>query len=156
MRYLKLVILCCLILFLNSCGYKNLNSERLNNYKIEQLDINGDQKQVYKLKNNIEIYSDQNSTLAYNIKINLITLKESKIKNTAGKTTRYSKILKANMVVTNTNNQNEYKKEFNSVNDYDVGAAHSDTLNNEKNATENNLNYITNEIIRYLKLLSLQ
>ena len=40
------------------------------------------------------------------------------------------------------NNQNEYKKEFNSVNDYDVGATHSDTLNNEQNATENNLNFI--------------
>ena len=156
MRYLKLLILCCLTLFLNSCGYKNLNSERLNNYKIEQLDINGDQKQVYKLKNNIEIYSDQNSTLAYNIKINLITLKESKIKNTAGKTTRYSKRLQANMLVTNTKNQNEYKKTFSSINDYDVGTTHSDTLKNEKNAAENNLNYISNEIIKYLKLLNLQ
>ena len=156
MRYLKLLILCCLILFLNSCGYKNLNSERLNNYKIELLDISGDQKQVYKLKNNIEIYSDQNSSIAYNIKINLVTLKESKIKNTAGKITRYSKILQADMVVTNTNNQNKYKKKFSSTNDYDVGSTHSDTLNNEKNATENNLNFISNEINKYLKLLSLQ
>jgi len=156
MRYLKLLILCCLILFLNSCGYKNLNSERLNNYKIELLDISGDQKQVYKLKNNIEIYSDQNSSIAYNIKINLVTLKESKIKNTAGKITRYSKILQADMVVTNTNNQNKYQKTFSSTNDYDVGSTHSDTLNNEKNATENNLNFISNEIIKYLKLLSLQ
>jgi len=156
MRYLKLIILCCLILFLNSCGYKNLNSERLNNYKIELLDISGDQKQVYKLKNNIEIYSDQNSSIAYNIKINLVTLKESKIKNTAGKITRYSKILQADMVVTNTNNQNKYQKTFSSTNDYDVGSTHSDTLNNEKNATENNLNFISNEIIKYLKLLSLQ
>ena len=156
MRYLKLLILFCLILFLNSCGYKNLNSEKLNNYKIEQLDINGDQKQVYKLKNNIEIYSDQNSSIAYNIKINLITLKESKIKNTAGKITRYSKILQADMLVTNTNNQNKYKKTFSSTNDYDVGSTHSDTLNNEKNAAENNLNYISSEIIKYLNLLSLQ
>jgi len=156
MRYLKLLIFCFLILFLNSCGYKNLNSERLNNYKIDQLDINGDQQQVYKLKNNIEIYSNENSTLIYNIKINLITLKESKIKNTAGKTTRYSKRLQANIVVTNTKNQNEYKKTFSSINDYDVGATHSDTLNNEKNANENNLNFVSNEIIKYLKFLNLQ
>ena len=156
MRYLKLLIICFLILFLNSCGYKNLNSEGLNNYKIGQLDINGDQKQVYKLKNNLEIYSDQNSTTIYNIKINLISLKESKIKNTAGKTTRYSKRLQANMIVINTNNQNEYKKNFSSTNDYDVGSTHSSTLNNEKNATENNLNYISGEIVKYLKLLSVQ
>ena len=156
MRCLKLLIFCCLILFLNSCGYKNLNSEKLNNYKIEQLDITGDQKQAYKLKNNIEIYSDQSSTYTYNIKINLITLKENKIKSTAGKITRYSKILKAEIEVTSTNNQNKYKKTFSSINDYDVGSTHSDTLNNEKNATENNLNFISNEIIKYLKLLSLQ
>jgi len=156
MKYKKLLIIFFSILFLNSCGYKNLNSEKLNNYKIDQLNIKGNEKIAYKLKNNIEIYSDSYSNLLYDIKIDLITLKESKIKNTAGKTTRYSKILKANMVVTNTNNQNEYKKEFNSINDYDVGATHSDTLNNEKNATENNLNFISNEIIKYLKLLSLQ
>ena len=155
MKYLKLLILCFSIFFLNSCGYKNLNSEKLNNYKIGQLDITGDQKIVYKLKNNIEIYSDKESTREYNIKINLITLKESKIKDTAGKTTRYSKILKTNMLVTDTNNQNEYKKQFSSINDYDVGATHSDTLSNEKNASENNLNIISNEIIKYLKLLSL-
>lgn len=156
MKYLKFLILCFSILLLNSCGYKNLNSEKLNNYKINQLNIKGDQKLVYKLKNNIEIYSVQNSTLIYSIEINLITQKKSKIKNTAGKTTRYSKTLQANTVITNTSNQTDYKKTFISVNNYDVGSTHSDTLNNEKNADENNLNFISSEIIKYLKLLSLQ
>ena len=156
MKYKKLLIIFFSILFLNSCGYKNLNSEKLNNYKIDQLNIKGNEKIAYKLKNNIEIYSNQNSTLTYNVKIKLITLKESKIKNTAGKITRYSKILQADMVVTNTNNQNKYKKKFSSTNDYDVGSTHSDTLNNEKNANENNLSFISSEIIKYLKLLSLQ
>ena len=82
-------------------------------------------------------------------------LEESKIKNTAGKTTRYSKILQAKIAVTNTNNQNEYKKTISSTNDYDVGLTHSDTLYNEKNAIENNINYISNEIIKYLKLLNI-
>jgi hypothetical protein len=156
MKHLKLLTLCFSILFLNTCGYKNLNSDKLKNYKIVQLEIKGDEKLVYKLKNNIEIYSDPNSMLAYNIKVNLITYKESKIKNTAGKTTRYSKILQAKVLVTNTNNQNEYNKTFSSSNDYDIGSVHSDTLNNEKNAAENNLNYISNEIIKYLKLLNLK
>ena len=156
MKYKKLLIIFFSILFLNSCGYKNLNSEKLNNYKIDQLNIKGNEKIAYKLKNNIEIYSDSNSNLIYNVKIDLITRKESKIKNKAGKTTRYSKILQANTVVTNANNQNEYKKTFSSINDYDVVSTHSDTLNNEKNANENNLSFISSEIIKYLKLLSLQ
>ena len=110
MQYKKLLIIFFSILFLNSCGYKNLNSGKLNNYKIELLDVKGDEKIIHKLKNDIKIYSDSNSNITYNVKINLTTLKESKIKNTAGKTTRYSKILQADIVVTNTNNQNEYKK----------------------------------------------
>ena len=85
MKYLKLLIVFCLILFLNSCGYKNFNLEKNNNYRIDRLDIKGDEKIVHKLKNNIEIYSDSYSNLIYDIKIDLITLKESKIKNTAGK-----------------------------------------------------------------------
>ena len=155
MKYKNLLIIFFSILFLNSCGYKNLNSDKLNNYKIDQLVVKGDQKIAYKLKNNIEIYSNQNSTLVYSIKLDLMTFKQSKIKNTAGKTTRYSKILQANIVITNINNQNEFKKKFSTTNDYDVGSTHSGTLNNEKNADENNLTYISNEIIKYLKLLSL-
>ena len=155
MQYKKLLIIFFSILFLNSCGYKNLNSGKLNNYKIELLDVKGDEKIIHKLKNDIKIYSDSNSNITYNVKINLTTLKESKIKNTAGKTTRYSKILQADIVVTNTNNQNEYKKKFSSKNDYDIGSTYSDTLSNEKKAAENNLTYISNEIIKYLKLLSL-
>ena len=112
MKYKKLLIIFFSIIFLNSCGYKNLNSEKLNSYKIERLDIKGDEKIVYKLKNNLEIYSDSNSNLVYDVKIDLITFKESRIKNTAGKTTRYSKILEANLLVKNKNNQNEYKKKI--------------------------------------------
>ncbi len=155
MKYLKLILIFFAILLLNSCGYKKLNSENLNDFKINKLEINGEKKLAYKIKNNIEIYSSQNSKFIYDIKINLISTKETKIKNTAGKTTRYSTQLQANTFISNKNTQNEYKKTFSSTNDYDVGSTHSDTLNNEKNAIENNINYISNEIIKYLKLLNI-
>ena len=155
MKYLKLLIILFSILLLNSCGYKKLNSERLNHFLIDKLEIDGEAKLKNKLKNSLEIYSYQNSKLIVNLKINLITTKESKIKNTAGKTTRYSNKLQADTLIINTNTQNKYKKTFTSIIDYDVGLTHSDTLNNEKNAVENNINYISNEIVKYLKLLNL-
>ncbi len=110
MKYLKLLILFFLILFLNSCGYKNLNSENLNNFKINKLEINGEKKLSYKIKNNIEIYSSQNSKFIYDIKINLISTKETKIKNTAGKTTRYSNNLQADTLITNIETKMNIKK----------------------------------------------
>ena len=155
MKYLKLLSIFLLILLLNSCGYKKLNSENLNNFKINKLEINGERKLTYKLKNNIEIYSSQESKFTYDIKIDLTSIKETKIKNTAGKTTRYSKKFQADVLITSVNTQNVYRKTFSSTNDYDVGSTHSDTLKNEKNATENNLNYISNEIVKYIKLLNI-
>ena len=155
MKYLKILLIFFLILLLNSCGYKKINSENLNNFKINKLEIEGDRKLTHKIKNNIEIYSSQNSKFIYDITINLISTKETKIKNTAGKTTRYSIKLQADILTYNQNTQNEYRKIFTSTNDYDVGSTHSDTLNNEKNVVESNINYISNEIVKYLKLLNI-
>ena len=155
MKYIKLLPIFFLILLLNSCGYKKINSENLNNFKINKLQINGENKITYKIKNNIEIYSSQESKFTYDIEINLISIKETKIKNTAGKTTRYSTQLQADTLITNIETKIDYKKTFSSINDYDVASTHSVTLNNEKNATENNINYISNEIIKYLKLLNI-
>lgn len=154
MKQLKLLLIFFLLL-INSCGYKKLNSEKLDDFKINKLEINGERKLVYKLKNNIEIYSAQNSKFTYDIKINLSSTKNSKIKNTAGKTTRFSTKFIADALITNADTQNVFRKTFSSINDYDIGATHSDTINNEKNAVENNINYISNEIIKYLKILSL-
>jgi outer membrane lipopolysaccharide assembly protein LptE/RlpB len=156
MKYLKLLLIFFAILFLNSCGYKKLNSENLNDFKIDKLEISGEKKLAYKLKNNIEVYSYQNSKFIYDIKINLISTKETKIKNIAGKTTRYASKFQADTTVINTNTKNVYSKTFSSTNDYDIGSTHSDTLNNEKKAIENNLNYVSDEIVKFLKLLHIQ
>ena len=155
MKYCKLLLIFFSILLLSSCGYKKLNSEKLNNFKIDKFEIDGEGKIAYKIKNNIEIYSSQDSIFVYDIKINLISTKQTKIKNTAGKTTRYSNILQVDMIISNKNSQNEYRKTFSSTNDYDVSSTHSDTLNNERNSIENNINYISDEIIKYLKLLNI-
>ena len=156
MKYLKLILILFAIIFLNSCGYKKLNSEKFNNFKIDKLEISGEKKLAYKLKNNIEIYSSESSKFIYDIKINLISNKQAKIKNTAGKATRYTTELQADTSIINTNTKNVYSKTFSSTSDYDIGSTHSDTLNNEEKAIENNLNYISNEIIKFLKLLNIQ
>ena len=155
MKYLKLLSIFFLILLLNSCGYKKLNSQNLNNFKINKLEINGEKKLAYRLTNNIEIYSSKESKFTYDIKINLTSKKETKIKNTTGKTTRYTIKLQADTFITNMKTKADYKKTFSSINDYDVGSTHSDTLNNEKNTIENNINYISDEIVKYLKLLNI-
>ena len=154
MKYLKLLLILFLILLLNSCGYKKLNSEKLNDFRINKLEVDGEKKLALSIKNNIEIYSSQKSKFIYDIKINIISSQETKIKNTSGKTTRYTTKFHVDTLITNKDTQIVYKRTFNSTNDYDVGSTHSETLNNKKNAVENNINYISNEIVKYLKLLN--
>ena len=154
MKYLKILIIFFSILLFNSCGYNNINSKKLNDFKINKLEINGEKKLTSKVKNNIDIYSSQNSKFIYEVQIKLVLNKKTKIKNTAGKTIRYSIELQADTLITNTSTQNVYEKTFSSINDYNVASTHSDTLNNEKNAIENATNYISNEIVKYLKLLN--
>ena len=155
MKHLKLLVIIFSTLLMNSCGYKKINSEKLNDFKIDVLEIEGVKKLANKLKNNVKINSSEKSKFVYDIKINLISNKETKIKDTAGKTTRYATKLQADTFITNVNTQNVYRKVFTSTNDYNIGSTHSETLNNEKNAVENNINYISNEIYKYLKLLNM-
>ena len=155
MKNLKLLLIFCSILLV-SCGYEKLNSKKINNFKIAKLEIKGDERIVYKIRNNIKIFSSQNSPNIYGLEINLISVKETKIKNTAGQATRYTTKLQAETLITHLNTQNNYNKTFSSANDYDVGTNHSDTIKNEKKAVQNNLDYISNEIIKYLKLLNIK
>ena len=52
MKYLKLLLIFFSILLLTSCGYKKLNSDGFSDFKINKLEIDGEKKLAFKLKNN--------------------------------------------------------------------------------------------------------
>ena len=80
MKYLKLLLIFFLISLLNSCGYKKLNSEKLESFKIDRLEVNGDKKLGLKLKNNIEIYSFQNSTYWMGPEVIISTAEQGRVR----------------------------------------------------------------------------
>ena len=151
----KITISLCIIIIisLSSCGYSKINNQ-LNEFKFNSIVINGDKRISYILKNNLSLLSKTESQKSYDLLINLTSSKTSKIKDTAGKTTRFNMVLNADLKLTD-NNKAIKNRSFTVSNDYNVSNNHSDTIRNEKNTIQNNIDSLSEEITKYIKLINL-
>ena len=153
MRKIKFSLIIIIIAGLTSCGYSKLNNQ-LNEFKFNRIEINGDKRLSYILKNNLNLISKSESEKSYDLEINLTRSKTSKIKDATGKTTRFSVVLNANLKLTD-NNKTIMNRSFTVSNDYDVSNNHSDTIRNEKNSIQNNIDSLSEEITKYIQLINL-
>ena len=142
-----------LIIGLSSCGYSRLNDQS-NEFKFNSIEINGDKRLSYILKNNLNLLSKPESKKSYDLLINLTSSKISKIKDTTGKTTRFNVVLNGDLKLTD-NNKVVKNRSFTVNNDYDVSNNHSDTIRNEKNSIQNNIDSLSEEITKYIQLINL-
>ena len=142
-----------IIIGLSSCGYSRLNDQS-NEFRFNSIEINGDKRLSFILKNNLNILSNPESKKSYDLLINLTNSKTSKIKDTTGKTTRFNVVLNGDLKLTDSNKAVKIKS-FTVSNDYDVSNNHSDTIRNEKNSIQNNIDLLSEEITKYLQLINL-
>ena len=153
MKKLKFLLVIILLFSVNSCGYSRL-SDKSNDLKFNTIEINGDKRLTYTLKNKLNLLSKVEGKNTYNLSINLVNSKTSRIKDTTGKTTRFNLVLNGDLKLTD-NNKVVYNRMFTVSNDYDVSKNHSDTIRNEKNSMQNNINALSEEITRYIQLINL-
>lgn len=153
MKILKILLTLNFLLILSSCGFSKLNNE-LAKFNINTIDINGNKRYANFLKNKIMLNSNKSSEKVYDIEIDLFDIKESKIKNTTGKTTRYNLKLNANVKIID-HNKNIFIRSFDASTDYEVSNDHSDTIRNERNSAQNNIDKISDAIAKYLQLINL-
>ena len=130
MRKIKILLYIIIIIGLSSCGYSRLNDQS-NEFKFNSIEINGDKRLSYILKNNLNILSKPESKKSYDLLINLTNSKTSKIKDATGKTTRFNMVLNGELVLTDDNKVVKNRL-FTVNNDYDVSNNHSYTIRNEK------------------------
>ena len=142
-----------IIISLSSCGYSRLNDQS-NEFKFNSIEINGDKRLSFILKNNLNLLSKPESKKSYDLLINLTSSKTSKIKDTTGKTTRFNVVLNGDLKLTD-NNKVVRNRSFTVNNDYDVSNNHSDTVRNEKNSIQNNIDSLSEEITKYIQLINL-
>ena len=153
MKKLKFLPIILLFIILNGCGYSRL-SVQSNELKFNTIEINGDKRLAYVLKNNLSLLSKTESKNTYDLSINLTNSKVSKIKDATGKTTRFNLVLNGDLKLTN-NKKIVYNRMFTVNNDYDVSKNHSDTIRNEKNSIQNNVDALSEEITKYIQLINL-
>ncbi len=96
MKKIKISLYIIIIIGLSSCGYSRLNDQS-NEFKFNSIEINGDKRLSYILKNNLNLLSKPESKKSYDLLINLTSSKTSKIKDTTGKTTRFNLILNGDL-----------------------------------------------------------
>ena len=87
-----------LILLLIGCGFKIVDKNFLNDYKISEIIVTGDKKISYLLKNNMRFSNTKNeSSKNINIQVEVIKDKIIKEKNIQNQITKYQITVKANV-----------------------------------------------------------
>ena len=148
-KFLNLFIL---LMFVSSCGFKNINLEGENDLNISQIILVGNKKIGRVLHNEILLISSSKGS--DKIEINLSTDKLRKVSNkdNSGKITKYDIIITADLIITNLNSQRIIRKSFVKSGSFDVKTKHIDTINTEKKETKNLTNQIAEEILNYFKI----
>ena len=146
----KNTFLIIIFLFLYQCGFKVVNYSELNNFKIQKITTEGENRINYKLKNYIQVMSNNNSNT--NIVLNLTSKSKSSIKekNSSNEVTKYQIdiITTINLRELNTNKTDKFELFVNG--DYLVDNKYSETLKNQKQLIENLTRKLSTEIKREL------
>ena len=152
-KNIKIIFIFFLLILITSCGVKRSNDKDSNKIFIQNINIVGEQRIAYLLKNNISLISNSNSKNKYNINLKVKKRKTNKIKNTTGKVERYNLSISINLQLINNDNKKIITKTFNRNNDYDVATTHSATINNENIATRNTIQQLSEDVIYFVKIL---
>ena len=136
-----------LTLCLSSCGFKIVKNSNLNQYFISEINVSGDEKINYIIKNNLLSTSKSKDKLPLILNIksnNLKSIKEKKIKNDI---TKYQ--IKISVIV-DLKTKNILDKKiiaFSELGEYNVSDQYSQTISNEKKLIQNLSDKIAEEIM---------
>jgi len=136
-----------LIFLLTSCGFKVIDYSKLNNFKIESIETNGENSINYRLKNKIKVISNEQSNNLVKLTIFSRKINNIKEKNIKNEITKYELeiITKVSYEVLNNNIQKSFK--INVTGDYPVGQKYSTTIKNQANT----LGTLTDEVAIIIK-----
>ena len=148
----KFLNLFLLLIFVTSCGYKNINLEGENDLNISQIILVGNKKIGRILQSEISLISSSEGN--DKIEINLSSNKSKSVSNkdNSGKITKYDIVITADLIITNLNSEKISRKSFVKTGSFDVKTKHIDTINTEKKETRNLTNQVAEEILNYFKI----
>jgi len=149
----KISIIIILTVLLTSCGFKKINQEKSLVY-LQNIKIDGENRIAYTLKNNMLLISDISSKNKYNAEVKITKRKTIKIKNKSGKISRFELNILSNLTLINIDTQKIIYRSFSISSAYDVAKNHSETISNEKNASKDAIQRLSEEISNFIILSS--
>ncbi len=140
------------LISLSACGFKSMNQLKKKSYFVQQIELNGDKRIGYLIKNEILLSSSPNAEKTIDVNLIVNKKKEIKEKNISGKITSYIITLNVDLSIVNVISKKKIKKRFTKSNSYSVANNHSDTISNEKNTLGSLAETITEDIINFLTM----
>lgn len=152
MKMIKLKLMFVFLVFFTSCGFKAINQRTSDLVYLQEINVTGERRVAYILKNDLLLISNKNSLNRYDVEIKIEKQKKDKIKDKSGKVKRHALSISANLKLINLNNKKVVKKTFLRKLDFNVVKIHSDTINNENRAVENITETLSEDIINFIVL----
>lgn len=148
-KNLRLVLL---IFFVSNCGFKIVDNENLYNFSVTDINISGDKRIGFNIKN--DLLRNKNDNDKIELEINVNKGKEIKEKNLGNEVTKYEIIINVkidyNIISKNRSGTFTISKKGN----YVVQDQYSETLIQERNLIDNLSDKIVEEIQENLSKLT--
>jgi hypothetical protein len=148
---MKNLIIIFILFFLSNCGYSSIYKNQSQNFQINIIEMKGDNEFNNLIKNEINLYSNNNSKKKYEINIFSEFKKITISKDSAGTATNFKLSVKTKIIV-NINDKNEimeFNEDINIRNNLDS----FEQNNYEKNIKKNFASSIREKLI--IKMLSI-
>ena len=141
------------VMFLTmGCGFKVINEAQSNNFLIKDINVSGDKRINFKIKNNLLTYSKEDSQNEILININTSKEKNTKEKNIKNEITKYQINLRVELIIKLLNTGEEITLSMSNSGDYLVAGSYATTLDNEKKLINNLIENTSEEIIKKVNL----
>ena len=144
----SITIVSIILIFLNSCGYQNINSKNQKQFNIQEFEITGDTRTSFI----IQRFSNEDSNNKIKLFVELNKNKSIHEKNIQNRVTKYSLTLIANVKIIELNSTKEIKRTFTARRIYNVEDNYSATVNNSKAANNSLIDIIADEILDQLRI----
>ena len=148
----KLYLIIFISVMVSACGYSKLNKVDQMSYQIIEINLSGDKKIGFKLKNYLNLYAPKKSKNKIIMDLQIekkISLKE---KNEAGNVSKREILINVNLLIKNEKNNSKKKRLFAIKDDYSVKINRSETIIVERKVVDNLTQKMGEEIRNFLNL----
>ena len=146
-KKLRIFLLVILSVGFFNCGFKVVKNNNFENISITDLNLNGDSRVNFLIKNKLKIFKKGNA--ANLIKLDIFTnkVKLIKDKNINNEVSNYEIIINAKIMINNLNTNTKKTFTVKTSADLKVESRNSTTRNNEKKLIDRLSNKIADEIL---------